>query len=100
MHSKKPLPDVHAGVHAGLDLAAIATQVYFCAQRSQCELIYDGLLPAQGEKSTSHLDGITYVEGYELWDLPGRRLRRWPRGDVSLGVTWPVLEQPRWPWDD
>jgi hypothetical protein len=44
------------------------------------------------------------VASYELRDLPGRRLRRWPRG-ARRGARaplymWNMLETYRWPWDD
>ena len=44
---------------------------------------------------------------YQLRDLPGRWLRRWPRrstlGDAAddpMHQLWPVLEPHRWLWDD
>ena len=45
---------------------------------------------------------------YELQNLPGRRLRRWPRlatRDENLKYRsgffpWPVLQPHRWLWDD
>ena len=45
------------------------------------------------------------VAGCELRDLPGRRLRRWPRGarrDISPPIRklWDELEPYHWPWDD
>jgi hypothetical protein len=51
-----------------------------------------------------HYDTVAGYE-YELRELPGRRLRRWPRGarrDSSPPTRqlWDVLEPYRWPWDD
>ncbi len=56
------------------------------------------------------MDGLPKADcSYELRDLPGRRLRRWPRR-ATLGYTvsgpvtdyhdWPVLERHRWLWED
>ena len=56
------------------------------------------------------MDGLSEADcSYELRDLPGRRLRRWPRR-ATLGYTvngpvaeyheWPVLERHHWLWDE
>jgi hypothetical protein len=44
---------------------------------------------------------------YELRELPGRWLRRWPRRatcdvdeDIPVKEYWPVLQEHRWLWDD
>lgn len=55
----------------------------------------------------SLLEGGREGCSYQLRDLPGRWLRRWPRrstlGDAAhdpMHQLWPVLEPHRWLWDD
>lgn len=70
----------------------------------QCRKLCGGLLQSEAVSSAPLLDGDDAVASYELRDLPGRRLRRWPRG-ARRGPSpplcmWDMLEPYRWPWDD
>ena len=94
---RRPCMRTLSAVPASLGLTSLPLSC--TSAHSRCVQVYDGLL--QEAESTSHLDGNDFVASYELRDLPGRRLRRWPRGHTgSLAVIWPVLEPQRWPWDD
>ena len=66
----------------------------------------DGLLQSGAVSGASLPEGhYDTVAGYELRDLPGRRLRRWPRGarqdtQPPVYMLWDELEPYHWPWDD
>ena len=66
---------------------------------------YGGLLQSAAVSGAPLSDRGDAVASYELRDLPGRRLRRWPRGarradEYPPLYMWDMLETYRWPWDD